>query len=112
MAGAVVEHEIVGPHLVRPGRRLRARARGGDPLPRPLTRHLQPCHSPQPVRPARAHAVAVASEKDPTSLDLTGILNLAGKEDGPLNQSNRSVQQKVVAGARNQRCLHLDLAVL
>jgi site-specific DNA recombinase len=45
--------------------------------------------------------------------DLAGILTLAGKKAKPLDQNDRSVQQvKVVAGARNQRCLHLDHAVL
>jgi hypothetical protein len=45
--------------------------------------------------------------------DLAGILTLAGKKDRPLDKSDQSVQQvKVVAGARNQRCLHLDHAVL
>ena len=45
--------------------------------------------------------------------DLAGILNLALKRDKPLDHSDPSVQQvKVVAGARNQRCLHLDHAIL
>ena len=45
--------------------------------------------------------------------DLAGILSLAGKKDRPLDQSDPSLQQvKVVAGARNQRYLHLDHAVL
>jgi DNA invertase Pin-like site-specific DNA recombinase len=45
--------------------------------------------------------------------DLAGILTLAAKKDRPLDQSDPSVQQvKVVAGARNQRYLHLDHAVL
>ena len=67
--------------------------------------------------------------------DLAGILTLAGKKARPLDQNDQSVQQvKVVAGARfvqgrtskqlrklrlelvarahNQRCLHLDHAVL
>jgi hypothetical protein len=45
--------------------------------------------------------------------DLAGILTLAGKKARPLDQDDLSVQQvKVVAGARNHRCLHLDYAIL
>jgi hypothetical protein len=54
----------VGPHLVRAARPLRSRASRGEALPRPLARHLQPSRPPQPMRPARAHAIAVAPEKD------------------------------------------------
>jgi hypothetical protein len=61
--GAMIEYEVVGPDLVRPGRGLRPRPRGRNPLPRPLARHLQPRRPPQPVRPARAHAVAVAAQE-------------------------------------------------
>jgi site-specific DNA recombinase len=45
--------------------------------------------------------------------DLAGILTLAGNRGKPLDQNDQSVQQvKVVAGARNQRCLHLNYAIL
>src|SRR6266487_3432932 len=60
----MVEHEVVGPDLVRLGWRLRARARRRNPLPRPLARHLQARRTPQPVCPARAHRVPVTAKKD------------------------------------------------
>src|SRR5262249_40872686 len=44
--GAMIEHEVVGPHLVRPARRLRPRPRRCDALPRPLARQLQARRSP------------------------------------------------------------------
>jgi hypothetical protein len=62
--GAMIEHEVVGPDLVRTARRLRSRPSRGNPLLRPLARHLQPCRPPQSMRPARAHAIAVAPKKD------------------------------------------------
>ena len=49
--GAMVEHEVVGPHLVRPGRRLRPRPARRRALARPLARHLQPGGPPQPIGP-------------------------------------------------------------
>ena len=61
----MVEREVVTPNLVRPTRCLRAwPRRSGYALPRPLARHLQPCRLPQPVRPAGAHAMAVAVEEN------------------------------------------------
>src|SRR5438067_12339839 len=39
--GAMVEHKVIGPDLVRPGWRMRARSDGRNAPPRPLTGHLQ-----------------------------------------------------------------------
>ena len=60
----MIEHKAIGPYLVRPARRLRSRPSSGDPLLRTLARQLQASSPPQPICPARAHAVAVAPEKD------------------------------------------------
>jgi hypothetical protein len=46
--GAMIEHEVVGPYLVRTARRLRSLSSGGEPLLRPPARHLQPRRPPQP----------------------------------------------------------------
>jgi hypothetical protein len=55
---------VVGRHLVRTGRRLRSRPRRINPLLWPPGRHLKSGRPPQPICPVRAHAVAVAPEKD------------------------------------------------
>ncbi len=45
--------------------------------------------------------------------DLAGILSMVTNKDRPLDKSDPSVVQvKMVAGARYQRCLHLDHATL
>src|SRR5262249_30892666 len=49
---------------VRPARRLRSRPSSSNPLLRTLARQLQASSPPQPICPARAHAVAVAPEKN------------------------------------------------
>jgi hypothetical protein len=45
---AAVEHEVVGPHLVRPRRRLWPRPARSHTLPRPFAQHLQTRCLPQP----------------------------------------------------------------
>jgi hypothetical protein len=62
--GAAVEHEVVRPDLVRSCGRLRLGPAARDPPARPLARNLQARCAPEPVRPPRAHGVAVAPEKD------------------------------------------------
>jgi hypothetical protein len=60
----MIEREVIGPYLVRTGRRLRSQPSSSDPLLWPLARQLQAGGPPQPICSARAHAVAVAPEKD------------------------------------------------
>jgi hypothetical protein len=62
--GATVEHEIVGPHLVRSAWRSRPRPARSYALARPLARHLQSHRLPQPVSSAWAHAMPIATEKN------------------------------------------------
>src|SRR5947207_3559931 len=62
--GAMIEHEVVRPDLVRPAWRLRPWPNGRDTLPRPLARQLQARRLPQAIGPTGAHAIAVAAEKD------------------------------------------------
>jgi hypothetical protein len=72
---AAVEHEVVGPHLVRPSRRLWPRAARSHALSRPLPRHLQTSRLPQPVSSPWAHLVSVPSKKDAnTPIAKTRIL--------------------------------------
>ena len=62
--GAMVEHEVVGPHLVRPRGRLRPGPARRRPPARTLPRHLQPGGPPQPIGPPGAHPMTITAEKD------------------------------------------------
>src|SRR3954452_13254412 len=73
--GAAVEHEVVGPHLVRSPRCLRARAGRSHALSRPLARHLQSPRLPQPAGPADAHPMPVTAKEDANApIAVTRIL--------------------------------------
>src|SRR5262245_49759975 len=63
-AGAMIEHEVVGPHLVRAARRLPSGLRPCNPFLWPVARPLPSFRPPQAKPPGRAHAVAVAPKKD------------------------------------------------
>ena len=73
--GAAVEHEVVGPHLVRSRRCLWPRTSRSDALARPFTRHLQSRRLPKPPCSTWAHLVSVPTEKDAnTSIAKARIL--------------------------------------
>ena len=59
-----IEHEVESPYLVRPDRRLWSWSRARNTLSWALARHLEFCHTPQPMRPARAQREAVATQKN------------------------------------------------
>src|SRR3954470_8231088 len=58
--GAVVEHEVVAPDLVRRLRGQWPRPRRRHPFAPSLARHLKLRQSPQPISAPRAHWMAVA----------------------------------------------------
>jgi hypothetical protein len=62
--GTMIEHEVVGPDLVRSAWRLWLRPRHCDALPGPLAWQLQARDAPEPVGSPDTHPMAVSAEKD------------------------------------------------
>src|SRR5216684_8992134 len=60
-----IEHEVVRPHVIRPGGRHRSGPPGRDSAPRATSRYLQRRLTPEPMRAIRTHHMARAREEDP-----------------------------------------------
>src|ERR1017187_1194322 len=62
---ARVKHEVVRPHVIRPGWWQGTWTAGGHAAPRTPPRHLERGLAPEPMRPVRAHRMAGPLQEDP-----------------------------------------------